>query len=161
MQCSDLSSTISGILVLQYGLEMRNITSLGVDGKIDSETAYSSFSLSPTPVNNSGVKPSIQKYSSAGQWRSNLLVLNSIQRLQPASIINLGLHIREYGVPCSCLTTHDEISRSLAASPAVQRGADLTMGRFAEPRQSRDLYQNSSHCPSLLFIFFHHGRIEI
>ena len=28
MQCSDLSSTISGILILQYVLEMRNTTFL-------------------------------------------------------------------------------------------------------------------------------------
>ena len=70
MQCSDLSSTISGILVLQYVLEMRNTTSLGLDGRIASETPYSSFSLSHAPVNNSGswgVKASIQKHSSAGQ----------------------------------------------------------------------------------------------
>lgn len=46
MQCSDLSSTISGILVLQYVLEMRNTTYLGLDGRIASETTYSNFSLS-------------------------------------------------------------------------------------------------------------------
>ena len=45
MQCSDLSSTISGILILQYVLEMRNITSLGLDGGTASEIPYSSSSL--------------------------------------------------------------------------------------------------------------------
>ena len=45
MQCSDLSSTISGILILQYVLEMRNITSLGLDGGTALEIPYSSSSL--------------------------------------------------------------------------------------------------------------------
>ncbi len=60
MQCSDLSSTISGILILQYVLEMRNTTFLGLDSGIASEKPYNSLGLSD--VNKSGgcgVKASI------------------------------------------------------------------------------------------------------
>ena len=46
MQCSDLPSTSSGMLILQYVLEMRNTTSLGLDGEIASKIPYSSSSLS-------------------------------------------------------------------------------------------------------------------
>ena len=46
MQCSDLSSTISGILILQYVLEMRNTKFLGLDGGIASKIPSSSSSVS-------------------------------------------------------------------------------------------------------------------
>ena len=80
MQCSDLSSTISGILILQYVLEMRNATSLGKPLK--QHTVALALSVIPTcACHDSGscrVKPSVQKYRTAGQWRSRLLVLNLI-----------------------------------------------------------------------------------
>ena len=80
MQCSDLSSTISGILILQYVLEMRNATSLG--WPLKHHTVALAFSVIPTCAchdsGSCGVKPSIQKYRSAGQWRLNLFVLNLI-----------------------------------------------------------------------------------
>ena len=41
IQCSDLSSTISGILILQYVLRMRNTTSLRLDGRMAPEIPYS------------------------------------------------------------------------------------------------------------------------
>ena len=45
MQGSDLSSTISGILILQYVLEMHNTTFLEPDSGIATKIAYSSSNL--------------------------------------------------------------------------------------------------------------------
>ena len=60
MQCSDLSSTILGILILQYVLEMRNTTFLGLGSGIASENPNNSLSLSDINKRGGcGVKPSI------------------------------------------------------------------------------------------------------
>ena len=66
MQCSDISSIISGILILQYVLKMRNTTFLG----LESPRKY--LTVAPA-VNKSGLSL-LSGDSSADQWRSTMLV---------------------------------------------------------------------------------------